>query len=88
VGFQRRAWDSNPQVLSDNGFQVMERSSQVFLPKPEQPCLCRPAGVVVSRMVRIDSAFSDLFVNDRLAMSWQSATAAMPPSSRTVTMSL
>ena len=25
--FLRRAWDSNPQVLSDNGFQVCGRAS-------------------------------------------------------------
>src|ERR671918_3226203 len=25
--FSRRAWDSNPQVLSDNGFQVLNTAS-------------------------------------------------------------
>ena len=37
----RRAWDSNPQVLSDNGFQVMNTASLLLLPTPVWAYLSR-----------------------------------------------
>jgi hypothetical protein len=34
-GRSRRAWDSNPQVLSDNGFQAISTTSLRVLHDPE-----------------------------------------------------
>ena len=35
---KRRAWDSNPQALAGNGFQVRGGSSWLLLALPKQPC--------------------------------------------------
>ena len=40
----RRAWDSNPQALSDNGFQVMSTPSWLFLREPDRTYLSGHSG--------------------------------------------
>jgi DNA invertase Pin-like site-specific DNA recombinase len=39
--FVWRAWDSNPQELALNGFQVMSTPSWLFLSEPDRTHLCR-----------------------------------------------
>jgi hypothetical protein len=42
---KRRAWDSNPQALSGNGFQVISQASWLFLPGPDFAYRCRSSTI-------------------------------------------